>query len=161
MKPLDWTVMLSTRALPRELYELEALAHTYACPTRRRASAELATLGQELEEGSFTLLRYRCLDRILALIEELRQAYPEASRFLNRFLDPFSRVVFCLATADRLAMGWPTRLQLEEAAALLEAEMQTLGGAVNADEWLRFAEVAHQLPRLAVRLQDAWQRATT
>lgn len=152
--------MLSTRALPRELYELEALAHTYASPTRRRASAELATLGQALEDGSFTLQRYRCLDRILGLIDDLRQTYPEAARLLRRFMDPFSRVVFCLATADRLAMGWPTRLQLEDAAALLEAEMQTLGSSVNDDEWLRFAEVAHQLPRLVVRLQDAWQRAT-
>lgn len=139
----------------RRLYAIEELAEAYAAP--HDACAGFAAPG-ESDENEAQIARYEYLGRMLGMVLELRDGGEAAAAFYNRHATHFGRIVFCLATAQRLAMGWPVSHGPDDVTRMMTAELKRLGEYTTADPVRLFAHAATRLPHLAVRLQHAWQR---
>ena len=137
----------------QRLYELEELAVSYSAPVCAKSVAR-----GEINETELQVSRYECLGKMLSMVLGLRDGGAQAARFYKRHATHFGRIVFCLATAQRLAMGWPVSHGPEEVRLMMSAELKRLGEDAPAEPAKLFAHAAIRLPPLAVRLQHAWQR---
>lgn len=153
---INWREIATAEdSVATQLYEIEELAVAYASP--QGACAKLAERSG-VDEVEQQITRYECLGRMLSMVLTLRDGDPPAARFYRRHATHFGRIVFCLATAQRLAMGWPVSHGPDEVRMMMAAELKRLGENTPEEPAKLFAHAATRLPHLAVRLQHAWQR---